>query len=41
MMPADIKKYLNGKLPQMNNLIKLAKFFNCSVDYLIGIADDE
>ena len=31
----------NGKLPKMETLIKLSKFLNCSIDFLIGRSDIE
>lgn len=36
-----ISRYeLGTAFPQPNRLIELANFFNCSVDYLLGITDD-
>lgn len=32
-------KELTFPQPELNKLIQLAKFFNCSIDYLIGISD--
>lgn len=35
-----ISRYeLGSSFPQPNMLIKLANYFNCSVDYLLGITD--
>ena len=35
-----ISRYeLGTSFPQPNMLIKLAQYFNCSVDYLLGITD--
>lgn len=35
-----ISRYeLGSSFPQPNMLIKIANYFNCSVDYLLGIAD--
>lgn len=35
-----ISRYeLGSSFPQPNMLIKLAKYFNCSVDYLLGLTD--
>ena len=35
-----ISRYeLGSSFPQPNMLIKLSKYFNCSVDYLLGITD--
>lgn len=36
-----ISRYESGTaFPQPNRLIQLAEYFNCSVDYLLGITDD-
>lgn len=33
-----VNKYLSGNyLPTVDNLIRMANFFNCSTDYLLGI----
>jgi len=33
----SINEYLTGKTnPTIENLVKLADFFNCSLDYLVG-----
>ncbi len=37
---SDISDYCNGTLPNINNLIKLSDFFNCSSDYLLGLTDN-
>jgi len=35
-----ISRYeLGSSFPQPNMLIKLSKYFNCSVDYLLGLTD--
>lgn len=35
-----ISRYeVGNSFPQPNMLIKLAKYFNCSVDYLLGLTD--
>ncbi len=35
-------KYVNNKTePTIKNLIKLADYFNCSIDYLIGLSEHE
>lgn len=35
-----ISRYeLGSSFPQPNMLIKISKYFNCSVDYLLGITD--
>ena len=36
-----ISRYeLGTAFPQPNRLIQLAQYFNCSVDYLLGLTDD-
>ena len=36
-----ISRYeLGSSFPQPNMLIKLADYFNCSVDYLLGLTDE-
>jgi len=38
---ATIANYEIGKrTPAMACLIRLANYFNCSIDYLVGISDD-
>lgn len=38
---ASISRWKKGaELPSVDNLIKLAAYFGCSVDYLLGISDD-
>jgi transcriptional regulator with XRE-family HTH domain len=38
---ANISKYETGRLePSMGTLITLAKFFNVSTDYLLGVSDE-
>ena len=38
--PQAINQYKQGtSFPKMENLIKMAEFFNCSLDYLIGLSD--
>ena len=37
-----ISRYeLGTSFPQPNMLIKLANYFNCSVDYLLGLTDNK
>lgn len=36
-----IYKYLDGSLPRVKNAVMLANFFNCSLNYLMGIDDDK
>lgn len=36
-----IYEYLSGnKMPTLGNLIKLADYFNCSTDYLLGLEEE-
>ncbi len=35
----QLSRWLNGKCPTIDNAIKLAKYFDCSLDYLFGIYD--
>ncbi|MBQ3492511.1 MAG: helix-turn-helix transcriptional regulator [Clostridia bacterium] len=36
-----VGKYERGQLePSLETLVKLANFFNCSIDYLLGLEDD-
>ena len=36
---ASVTKWKNGTIPDGNTLLKIAVFFNCSVDYLLGRTD--
>lgn len=39
---SDINGYLNNKYyPEIDIAIKMSKFFDCSLDYLFGLADDK
>ena len=34
-------KYINeNTLPTVNNLVKIANFFDCTINYLVGLSDD-
>lgn len=35
-----LDNWLSGKLPALHNLILLADYFNCSIDYLIGFEEE-
>ena len=35
----NVTKWKNGSIPNGDTLIKLANYFNCSVDYLLGLSD--
>ena len=38
--PSAITKFLRAeRIPSANTLVKLADFFNCTTDYLIGLSD--
>jgi len=38
---ATISHYLTGRyLPAVENVVKLADYFNCTTDYLLGITDE-
>lgn len=37
---ATLTKWKNGTIPNGETLIKVAKYFNVSVDYLLGLEDD-
>ena len=34
---STLYKYLNQTLPRVENIVKIANYFNCSVNYLMGI----
>lgn len=36
---SQISRILNGKIPKTNTAVKIADFFGCSLDYLIGISN--
>ena len=39
---STIYEYLSGtKMPTLGNLIKLADYFNCSTDYLLGLEEEQ
>ena len=38
--PSAITKFLRGeRMPSANTLVKLADYFNCTTDYLLGLSD--
>ncbi len=38
----SIYEYLSGqKMPTLQNLVKLADYFNCSTDYLLGLEQEQ
>ena len=36
----QLSRWTNGKFPTIDNAIKLAKYFNCSLDYLFGLNEE-
>ena len=37
---STVYEYLSGrKMPTLRNLVKLADYFGCSTDYLLGLTD--
>lgn len=39
---ASITRYFQGNcIPNLNSIIKLAEFFNCSIDFLIGKTEEK
>ena len=41
MENSTITRYLNGeRLPSIDYLVKIANYFNCSTDYLLGLEDE-
>lgn len=40
--PASINRYLKGNCePTVKNVVALADFFNCSVDFLLGLTEEQ
>ena len=38
---SSINSYINGnKLPSVTNLVSIANYLNCNIDFLLGIADN-
>ena len=35
-----ISRYMAGENPSLENLIKIADYFNCSMDFLLGFTED-
>ncbi len=35
-----IADYLNGTIPLLRNVIKICDYFNCSVDFIVGLTTD-
>ena len=42
LTPVEISKYLKGNcMPSLSSVLKIADFFKCSVDYVLGIEDQK
>ncbi len=37
---SSISRYLSGKNPSLEMLVKIADYFQCSTDFLLGLTDD-
>ena len=37
----QLSRWINGKYPTIDNAVKLAKYFNCSLDYLFGVSEEK
>lgn len=38
---SQYSRYLKGIIPSIEVLTKIAKYFNCSIDYLVGFEEDK
>lgn len=38
---SNLSDYCNGKTPNIKNLVKLSNYFLCSVDFLVGVVDED
>lgn len=41
MSKQQLSYYVNGREPDYDTLIKIAKLFNISIDYLLGVIDEK
>ncbi|RKJ73688.1 XRE family transcriptional regulator [Butyricicoccus sp. 1XD8-22] len=39
--PQGVSYYMNGREPDYETLIKIAKYFHVSIDYLLGVSNNE
>ncbi len=37
---STIQKYLNGVIPSPKTIAKICDYFNCSMDYIVGLTND-
>ncbi len=37
----QFSRYLKGSIPTIDVTLKIAKYFNCSLDYLFGLSEDK
>ena len=37
----QFSRYLNGSIPTIETTLKIAKYFECSLDYLFGLSNDK
>jgi transcriptional regulator with XRE-family HTH domain len=38
---SQLSRYLKGTIPSLNVTIRIAKFFECSIDYLCGLSENK
>ena len=36
---SQIEHYLNGTIPTTNSVVKICDYFNCSIDYIVGLSN--
>lgn len=37
----QLSRWVNGKIPTIDNAVKLCKYFDCSLDYLFGLSEEK